>query len=529
RTKTEEIERASVSEREHLAELGRQLQDAEAKLTDYMAANRLARSGNGAPEPPELASLGTELAAARADLAAKEGRMAQLRDVQSRHFGYESIPEVGASVIIQKLQEQAAALLSQEAQLTSVYGPRHRSVQEVSAERESIRRRIADETANIARGIAEDVDRARQRVHSMELSFVGSMGQYFASERASVKSTELTRLLDTISGQYRTALTVLNDLDGQRRLVQPDARLISAATPPEQPSFPRLGVMIATGCAASILLAIGFAAFAEHADSTMRGSRQVEQRLGLPNLAIVPKVKRRRRLGRPLNYITDRPQSAYTEAIRSLILGIEQGAAFQPKVLLVTSAWPGEGKTTLVVSLAALLARRGRRVVVVDLDLRHPKVARELGLRVRAGLEDYVKGKSALDDVLHAALGERSMCIVAPNGAIADPSEVLGSPRLKTLISMLRARYDIVLIDVPPSLGPVDAQTAGLLADAALFVVRWGSTSEDAALNGLEALQKARVSILGCVLTQVDLEKHAFYGHHDQGEFYQTYRDYFPS
>jgi succinoglycan biosynthesis transport protein ExoP len=212
-----------------------------------------------------------------------------------------------------------------------------------------------------------------------------------------------------------------------------------------------------------------------------------------------------------------------------LHLGIERAGSRGPvQVLLVTSTWPGEGKTTLALSLGAMIARGGRRVVVVDLDLRHPNVARQLGCSVKAGLAEYVERGDALAEVVQIVPGAEARLHVIPTRApVSNPADVLASTRLKALIADLRLRYDTVILDVPPSLAVTDALVVGALADAALFVVQWGATTDVAAFNGLTALEKAGVHIVGCALTLVDPKQQSLYGYHDAGGYSQKYRQYF--
>jgi capsular exopolysaccharide synthesis family protein len=527
-SRLEAAERAYRWVSDRVAELRRQLQEAEAQATDFMAANGLPRVGPGGPDAEQPPSLRRELAAARADRAAKEARLAQLRDLQARRASYDSLPEVGGSAIIQALQQQAGALRVQEAQSASIYGANHPSLQQARAQRESIERRIAAEAQNIVRGIADETTRARTRERELEQALSDSMRQYVVSETAAIRLNELTRVVDTKSTLYRAMLSRLEEIGERRGLTEPGAEVVAAAAVPQNRAFPRLSILLGGGFAGSLILALGLAALAEHSDRGLRAAQDVERSLGLPNLALVPWVKQGRKRGRPHSYVFNRPQSSYAEAIRGLVRGIDQADTSQSaKVLLVTSTWPGEGKTTLAISLAAMAARCGRRTVIVDLDLRHPSVARELGLKVQAGLAEYIQDRHPLDEVVQTSREDARLHVIPVRQPVANPSDVLDSPRLKELIALLRRYYDTVVLDVPPALGISDAQAVGLLSDAAVLVARWGSTSEDAAVNGVGALQRAGVSVIGCVLTQVDLRRHALYGYHDAGEFYRTYRRYF--
>lgn len=510
-------------------DLQRELQQAEAEVTEYMAMHGLARTSTAAPDAQQPPSLRREMALARAERAVKEARLAQLQSLQARGGSLEALPEVGGSVIIQNLQQQAALLRAREAQAATTLGANHPTLREIRSEREALDRRVAAEIANITRSIAEDTIRARVREREMEELLGDSIGRDVGAERAAVRLNELTRVMDTKSTQYRALLVRMDELREQRGLVDAGIELVSAAVTPERRDFPRVSLVLGTGLAASIVLALGLAALAEHQDRYLRAPQHVEQRLGLRHLGLVPRVPRRRRGREALHrYALRKPLSEYAESLRVLSMAVERATtAKASKVLLVTSTLPGEGKTTLAASLAAIAARRGRRVVLVDLDLRHPSVARQLGLPVTPGLTGYVRGQVALEEVVQPLEDEPRLHALAVHAPVANPSELLDSPRLHELIRLLRSQYDLVVLDVPPSLGISDALCAGLMSDAALFVTRWGKTPDAAALNGIAALEQAGVEIIGCALTQVNLRRHARCGYQDAAHYYRSYCKYF--
>jgi capsular exopolysaccharide synthesis family protein len=395
------------------------------------------------------------------------------------------------------------------------------------AERDALDRRIAAETGNIVRSIVEDAGRARAREREMEQLLGESVQRDMASERAAVRLAELTRAVDAKSTQHRGQLLRLEELQERRELARPGAEVISAATVPQERDFPKPAILLGGGFLGSLVLGLGLAALREQQDSRLRATHQVEQALGLRNLALVPRV-RARGPGALHRHVLEKPRSAYSEAIRALALGLDRLLATAPsKVLLVTSALPGEGKTTLAISLAAAMAQRGRRTVLVELDLRRPSVARQLGLGRHASVVEFIEGRSSLDEVVQATGRKHRLDVIAVHRQADNPGELLDSPRLLTLIQLLRQRYDYIVLDAPPSLGIGDVAAIGPAADAALFVARWGSTSSAAARLGVSALVNAGVTVVGCALTQVDLARHARYGYEDAGEYYASYRRYY--
>lgn len=513
------IERAHRLASDRLAEAQRSLLEAEIAASAYMLANGLPRPGsNSAPDAQQPASLRRELAAAQGERAAKEGRLAQLREMMERGANLLSLPEVGSSVTIQNLQQQAAALRAQEAQAAAIYGPNHPERLQVTAQRETIAARINEEVQVIVRGIQDEVGRARLREQQLGQALRQSNDLYVASESASIRLNELTRVVDTRSTAYRAVLARIAELDEQRDAVQPQAAVVAEATVPLGRNSPRLLTIFLTGLGASLLLALSAAALAEHLDSSLRGAGDVERALGLPSLALVPRVERGWRREEPHHQVLNRPRSPFTEAIRALGLGVRQAARPKPaKVLLVTSSASGEGKTTLAISIAALEARMGRTAILVDLDLRSSNLVERLHLRRQAGVVEYVRGEAVIDELIQPVADQERLYVIPAQEQVADPAAILISPRIEEMVTLLRQRYELVVLDVPPALGMADAQIVGQLADVALFVARWGVTTEATASNGLAVLERAGVNVVGCALTRVDPRQHALYGYIDAG------------
>lgn len=306
------------------------------------------------------------------------------------------------------------------------------------------------------------------------------------------------------------------------------ARVISSATVPGAPSFPRPRLMIAVGFTGSLMLGMLLAIAAEGMDSSLRSGRQVEQALGVPHLGLIPQLAKLNG-DKPHAYLLRMPRSAYAEAVRAVQVGLQFSDPDRPpQVILVTSSLPGEGKTTLTLSLAASIARSGRKTIVVDLDMRHPSIRRELGQAISGpGLVEAVSGESALDDVIWRDGALPNLHAIPVGSATSNPTDLLASPRLSALLTELRSRYEVVILDAPPLLGLVDTRVAAGLADAVLLAVRWGETSAEAAVNGMDSLRESRPLVAGAVLTQVDVRSHTRRAYGDALQYYDKYEKYY--
>jgi capsular exopolysaccharide synthesis family protein len=265
----------------------------------------------------------------------------------------------------------------------------------------------------------------------------------------------------------------------------------------------------------------------EQLDKSLRSGRQIERVLQVPCLGMVPTVSGLRRDQSPHGYLRQKQRSTYAVSIRALYTSILMDQAGPtPKIILVTSALPGEGKTSLASSLAVLAAQSGKRAVLVDLDLWHPQIAREFGVRPACGVGEVIANGRSLDDAL--VTDDPSGLDLLPAVASSnDPARLIASQRLRWLLDELRERYDCIVLDSPPLLGPADAEILSLYADATLFVVRWERTKQDAASAAVKGLRDLSANIAGAVLTQVDLKRHARYRYGDAVQYSDECRKYY--
>jgi Mrp family chromosome partitioning ATPase len=226
--------------------------------------------------------------------------------------------------------------------------------------------------------------------------------------------------------------------------------------------------------------------------------------------------------------------SPYAEAIRSVAAGLQISSAKKDlKVLLVTSSVPAEGKTTMAVSIAVYLAALGRRVVILDLDFRRPAVARELGAKAANGdLMDLIDQSRPLPVCVQHVPGLPLDFLVAPRGIRTEPLSLFASDDMARLVRQLRSNYDHVIIDSAPLLAIAETRLLAALADTVLFVVEWGKTRREVAMNALRLLpggflDNNKPANVSAIVARVDLSRHARYSYGDSGECIIEYGSYF--
>jgi polysaccharide biosynthesis transport protein len=195
-----------------------------------------------------------------------------------------------------------------------------------------------------------------------------------------------------------------------------------------------------------------------------------------------------------------------------------------PRVVLVTSTLPGEGKSTLAASLACSAARAGKTTMLIDLDLRHPSAHQQ---NVGNGVVELLTGDATLAETIVIDALTPELHFLPARRLTSSPADLIGSEKMRILIADLRQSYDLVVIDTTPILGISDAKIAARLADKVLFVVQWEKSTEEVIVNGLDALEDAQADIAGAVLTQVDFKRHAMYRYGDIGHYYSKYEKYY--
>jgi polysaccharide biosynthesis transport protein len=526
RGKRQATQEANAWLSERLQSLQQEVLEAEQAVTRFQAGNMISAEGTVLSEA-ELADLSGRLIDTRAAITETEARLRQIRALERSGKNLDAISEVVASSEIARLRGQESDLARDEAELATIYGERHPLMQALQQERAKLTARIKDEVDRIIRSLESELSVMEAREQGLAEALGAVRSENALENEAAVRLRELEREAAARRSLYETFLLRHQETKAQEGLLKADARIVSWAQIPEEPSTPSPKIFAAVGFTASSVFGCMVALLMEQLDKSLRSRRQVERILRLPCLALVPEAIGWKRGSRPHSLMLAQPRSAYAESIRALYM-----ALFAPhgnrrsQTVLVTSALPGEGKSTLASSLAVLTSQRGKRTVLVDLDLRHPSVAHQFGLKPACGLVEMVSEQRNLAEVLlrDEATGVHVIPILARP---SDPMSLIDSPRLRLLLRSLREQYDCVLLDAPPLLGMTDAPVLARYADATLLVIQWERTKQDAAVAALTALKDGSDTAAAAVLTRVNLKKHARYHYGDAGQFYSKYRGYY--
>jgi len=341
-------------------------------------------------------------------------------------------------------------------------------------------------------------------------------GQTLAEQDRSVRYNTLAREADTNRKIYDELLERFSQLNASSGLSASNVTVIDAAEPPRLPSSPNMPLNLLIGLLAGRVVAALAIFVRDQMDDAIRVPEDIEGKLGLPLLGVIPKAAgsdAADELGDPNSAIAE----AYMALRGSLLYATPEGL---PPSFSVTSAEETEGKTTTSIAVATALARMGKRVVLVDADLRRPSIHRRTGVANSGGTSDYLMSDRPASDFLQDGPVE-GLSLITAGPTPGSAADLLSTPRLQDLITELRATHDVVVLDTPPVLGLADAPTVVAQTGAVLFVIEAGRVRSGQLKSSLRRLRFVRPAILGAVMTKFD--------HSLAGNRYSAYygRDYY--
>jgi len=340
----------------------------------------------------------------------------------------------------------------------------------------------------------------------------------------------LKREIGIYNKLYEDLLNRMRETGPSVSMQSSNVRIVDPAEPPRHPVRPRVLINLILGMALGAGMGVGLAFFQEYLDDTLKTPEDVEEKLGLPSLGLVPRFAARERpsrtalvLGLPEvragvgACVWTSPEGI--EAFRSLRTSILLSASPAPRLILITSSVGGEGKTTTAVNLGAALASLGSKVVVVDCDLRRPRIHRSMGVENSPGFVQCLTGALNLVDAIIPAPGVSNLDIIPCGPTPPNPAELLSSVISGELFRALRARYEYVLVDSPPLLSLADSRILATITDAVVLVARANHTPYYLVGRASNLLYTAGARVLGVVLNLVDIKRADY-----RIEYYWTYK-----
>jgi exopolysaccharide transport family protein len=518
-SRIEAAARANTWLAQRLEELRADVQTKEAEVERYRAESGLISTQGALLIEQQVTDQQGQLMQARADLAERQARYDQLQALLTQGGSPDTIATVLNSVVITQLRSQEATIARRQADFENRYGEAHPALATVRAEREDIRNQINAEIRRIQAGMRNDVEIAAARVSALQGNLDAVRGQLTGGGEQVVRLRELEREAAAARTVYEAFLQRAHEIDDQGSMRTAPAQLVSAATPPAKPTAPRLSISFVMSFALAMGLGLAAAFLAEALDDGFASSEDVERKTGSPALASIPRLRRselRRSAAstqHPAAYMLERQMSAFAEAFRVLRTTI-LFAAGQPKtqVVAITSALPGEGKTTVSLCLARVAALSGQRVLLIDGDLRRRSLKEVLDIEPPVGLLQVLSGEANWRQAIY--LDEASgMCVLPLSGSGFTPKEIFGAEDMSRLLADLRGSFDLIVLDCAPVLAVAETRVAAAKADCVVVVSRWQKTPMRAVRAALQQLNDAGANIRGVALNGVDRSVPGYYSY----------------
>ena len=528
---------------QRLVELLRELEVSETAVETFRRAGGMLGDKTGTIITQQLSQTNAELAVARNQRIEAESHLRAVQSEVRKGGDLQALSDVLSSQVVQSLRAKQAELMRQQAQLNAHYTAKYPNAKALQTDIDTLQSQIGDEIGRVVSGLANQVDIARSKEQGLLGDLERLERQFGQGGEAEVKLLQLQREADANRGVYEAYLNRLKEITEQQQLQSPDAHVVSLATPPTVPTYPRFRPLLALGLVIGGVVGVAVAFLRDISDQRLRSIGQVEEITGIPVVALMPSLPWH--LARPENYVLRRGRrnSQFNEALRSTWAAVQlartpteepPGSGFvvdgsqrhgrrsisAGKVVLVTSAVPNEGKTAFCLSMARSLAADGHKVLLIDADLRRPGVAKCFGGSTVGRMTEMLEGKIELGGAVQ--IDQRSGAhYLAAASDNAHPQDVLNSIQMGMVLDKARGSYDIVLIDTPPILVAADAALLAEFSDCCLFFIRWGTTSRDLVMSAFRRLTLYNVKVGGIVLSHVNLRKHAQFA---AGEGY--YRSY---
>ncbi len=514
--------------------LGDRLKEQQEKVQAAEKAIQQYREKEGLVNPEErqslvdqkLQTLNLAVLNARTERIAKETVWTQLRNLSPAAVG--SFPAVLANPVVQGLKGQLADLHKEEARLSDSLGEKHPDMIKVRSEIRATEDKLRSELGSVVQAAEADYRTAASQEASLQANLDAVKQEAMAVNRKAIEYGVLRREVESNQQIYKDLLTRTKQTGLETELETTNIRVVERAEVPRGPISPRRMRNYQLGTLLGLALGIGLVLIFEHFDNTLKTPEDVKDHLGLPFLGMVPDVGvptsgSAPRPGGASPLILKNPQSAVAESYRVLRTNlIFSSADSRGRAIVVSSANPGEGKTTTVANLASSLALNGAKVLAVDADLRRPTMHQHFGIPKTPGLSDLIVGKCQASQAIQATRFKGLQ--VLPCGYVPpNPAELLGSAHMRQVVEALRTHYEWVLIDTPPILAMADTPVLCPLVDGVILVIGAEVSGRPTIQRAVDQIQGVGGKVIGVVLNKVDLERNSYYYSQYYGEYYRSY------
>lgn len=512
---------------QQLDELKEKVELSQQAMVDYERENAIANTSEKQNVLEQILSdLGRDLTSAKSERLKQQAIYSQIESQR------EDVSKLVQNPFLEKLEEKQADLRNQYAEALGQYGPKFPKVQRLQQQIQEAQSQVEAERTRIINRIRNDYAAAATRERLAADAVARQKQELGALNDLLVQHNILRREFETNQQLYQSLLQRLKDATVSAGLRSTNLHIVDSALPPSRPARPRKLLNVLVGTFAGLIFGTLAAFIQEVLDHSIKTTEELETLLGIPALAVIP-IEKETKLepgasdnlpGNALALtVTNRPHSPLAEAYRALRTSILLSPASRStKILLVTSSFSGEGKTSTALNLSQAMAQRRGPILLMDCDLRKSGVGSAMGIKAERGLSTHLAGIHSLDDVLQQCPGVPGLWVLPAGPVPPNPAELLSSPELESLCSELRNRFQTVIIDSPPVLAVTDATILSVLCDGVVLVAESGATPKTALIRTHRVLDNAGARFYGAVLNKFRAQEHSYYGSR-YGKYHRTY------
>jgi polysaccharide biosynthesis transport protein len=514
---------AKKSAAQQINDLQGQLASLQKQRVDYMTAHHLPLDPTMKGLDVTAERLGTQSAAAlKAENEVRELE-ADYREAQAAKDVL-SIPKVQADKQVQLLQAKLADLHEKEAALLQQYTNEWPDVKKVEAQIKRTQDTLDKTTAAIVTGMKSDLDAAHKRAADLNKSYQGEISQGTIQTVNQIGLGNINQQIESSTQLLKTLIQRKNELDlaeaqSSNVIIQTPARTPRAPVGPPRVRNIMLAFLLSLGAG------IGLAFLLDYLDDTLKSIEDVDRHIHLPTLALIPAPREARRLsfGRSAPApvpgdsstalaLIEEVRSPVAEAYRHLRTSLLLSSAGQPpKTVLVTSSQPSEGKTTTAVNTAMMLAQTGAEVLILDCDLRRPRVHTHFHLPNTRGVTNYLSGEAQVSELIQPYDRQPNLKVITSGPVPPNAAELLGSEEMRRLLHLLGEHFTHIIIDSPPAISFTDASILSTMVDGVMLVVHGGRSSRAVVRRAKQQLLDVGAHLFGVVLNNVKLEANDYY------------------
>jgi capsular exopolysaccharide synthesis family protein len=494
---------------ERLEEQKKAVEASERALQEFKSKNGAVSIADGSSSISiqRLTDLNAALIKAKTERITKESLYNQLQSMQAAGT-IDTFPAVLANEYIQGLKSNLAQLQREHAQLSERYGENHPKLAESKTALQTANAKLTSEIAKVVQGVNSEYRAALAQEQSLQGALNAQKSEALGQNKMSVTYSVLQREADSNRQIYDSLLqqTKETGISGERRAT--NVRVVDPAEIPRVPVSPNLRADMTFAVVAGLVLAIGLAFGFEYLDNRIKTPQELKAHIGVPFLGMVPTVSTDRE---PNPLLDNGVPPNFAEAFKSVRTNVLFSSAEEGlRSIVVTSAGPGEGKSLVASNLAVALAQAGQRVLLIDADMRRPRVHEIFGGEQEPGLSNVLSGNAKTSEAVRKSKTS-GLWLMAAGHIPPNPAELLGSRRYTDFIASLSAHFDWVLLDTPPVMVVADSSIVANQASGVVFVVRADHTSRHAVRAAVEQLEAANAHLIGTVLNSVDLVRNPYY------------------